>query len=67
LAKQVAKTVEPQAPTEAELKLKQEAENAKNKLIAEIKQFKIEDEAQTDEEAENPRVQKFVVNNPVKI
>lgn len=67
MAKQVAKTVEPQAPTEAELKLKQEAENAKNKLIAEIKQFKIEDEAQTDEEAENPRVQKFVVNNPVKI
>jgi len=56
------------APTEAELKLKEEAELAKKKLIEEIKQFKTEDEAtDANEEPEDPRVQKFTVLNPVKI
>lgn len=56
------------APTEAELKLKEEAELAKKKLIEDIKKFKTEDEV-TDaaEEPEDPRVQKFTVLNPVKI
>jgi len=37
-------------------------------LIEEIKQFKTEDpERETDEEPEDPRVQKFTVLNPVKI
>ena len=45
------------APTEAELKLKEEAELAKKKLIEEIKQFKTEDEAtDANEEPEDPRV-----------
>ena len=48
----------PAAPTDAEKKLKEEAEKAKNQLLEEIKQFKVED--QTDEgeeqEKEDPRV-----------
>jgi hypothetical protein len=56
------------APTDAEIKLKEEAEIAKKKLIEEIKQFKTEDDgAEAVEEPEDPRVQKFTVLNPVKI
>ena len=55
-------------PTEAELKLKDEAELAKKKLIEEIKQFRTEDsEKEAIEEPEDPRVQKFTVLLPVKI
>jgi len=38
-------------------------------LIAEIKQFKVEDDTKDSDEQqpEDPRVQKFVVQNPVKI
>jgi hypothetical protein len=55
-------------PTNAELKLKEDADLAKKKLIEEIKQFKTEDPQGDDtEEVEDPRVQKFTVLNPVKI
>lgn len=60
----------PSEPTEAEKRLKEEAEVAKNKLIEEIKGFKVEDEkllVEEGEEVEDPRVQKFTVQNPVKI
>jgi hypothetical protein len=44
-------------PTEAELKLKEEAEHAKKMLIEEIKQFQSEDSAKESEvEQEDPRV-----------
>lgn len=62
-----AKHVEPAAPTEAELKLKQDAENAKKKLMEEIKQFKVSDDNNSEDEPDDPRVQKFVVTNPVKV
>lgn len=46
-----------QEPTEAELKLKEEAELAKIKLIEEIKQFKTDDEVKdAADEPEDPRV-----------
>ena len=59
----------PSEPTDAEKRLKEEAEIAKNQLIAEIKGFKVEDEKLLVEETEieDPRVQKFTVQNPVKI
>ena len=55
--------------TDAEKKLKEEAEKAKTKLIDEINSFKVEDtKGQTTEpEQEYPRVQKFLVQNPVKV
>ena len=55
--------------TDAEKKLKEEAEKAKTKLIDEINSFKVEDtKGQTTEpEQEDPRVQKFLVQNPVKV
>lgn len=59
--------ITPSEPTEAELRLKEEAENAKTKLIEEIKQFKLDDQPDQEDEAEDPRVQKFLVTNPVKI
>jgi len=58
------------APTEAELKLKEEADIAKTKLIKEIQDLKLGDEAvvgDLENEKEDPRVQKFNVINPVKI
>lgn len=57
------------APTDAELKLKEEAELAKKKLIEEINQFKVEESPSSvhEEEEEDPKVQKFMVLNPVKI
>ena len=56
-------------PTEAEKKLKEEAEKAKTKLLEEIKSFKTEDQEQevNTEEEEDPRVKKFTVTNPVKV
>ena len=57
-------------PTEAEAQLKAEADKAKNQLLDEIKQFKVPDEdaaADEEPEAEDPRVQKLTVQNPVKI
>jgi len=57
-------------PSEAEAQLAAEADKAKNQLLEEIKQFKVpDDEAAADEEPEqeDPRVQKFTVQNPVKI
>jgi hypothetical protein len=53
-------------PTNAELQLKEEAENAKTKLIEEIQQFKLTDLDDNEEEID-PRVAKFNVSNPVKI
>lgn len=64
------KPIVPASPTDAELRLKEEAEKAKNQLIAEIKNFKVEDEkllVEEGEDVEDPRVQKFSVQNPVKI
>jgi hypothetical protein len=51
------------------LRLKEEAENAKTKLIEEIKNFKVEDSSavEVENEPEDPRVQKFTVLNPTKI
>lgn len=60
----------PSEPTEAEKRLKQEAETAKTKLIEEIKNFKIDETlvaAAEEEHTEDPRVQKFTVTNPVKV
>jgi demethoxyubiquinone hydroxylase (CLK1/Coq7/Cat5 family) len=43
--------------TEAEKRLKEEAERAKNKLLQEIKQFKVdENEEEQTAEPEDPRV-----------
>lgn len=66
------KVYEPSKPhemTDAEKKLKEEAEKAKTKLIDEINSFKIEDPKtdSSEPEQEDPRVQKFLVQNPVKI
>lgn len=59
----------PSEPTEAEKRLKEEAEKAKTQLIQEIQKFKVEDETTEEDvpEPEDPRVQKFTVQNPVKI
>ena len=48
----------PNEPTEAEKKLKEDAENAKTKLIEDIKNFKVDDDnaEQQIEEPEDPRV-----------
>jgi hypothetical protein len=54
--------------TEAEKRLEEEAERAKTKLLEEIKQFKVEDDAaEEDVEKEDERVQKFAVVDPVKV
>ena len=46
-----------QTPSDAELKLKEDAENAKTKLIEEIKNFKVADNQQEEHtEEEDPRV-----------
>lgn len=56
-------------PTDAEKRLKQEADLAKSKLFDEINQFKVGDtrEASTEAEVEDPRIKKFEVTNPAKI
>ena len=56
-------------PTDAERRLKQEADLAKSKLFDEINQFKVDDnlEAATQAEVEDPRVKKFEVTNPAKV
>jgi hypothetical protein len=59
----------PEEPTEAELRLKQEAEYANKKLIEDINKFKVDDEhfSRSEEEVEDPRVKKFEVKEPTKI
>lgn len=64
----MAAPVTPSEPTDAEKKLKEEAERAKTQLIQEIQKFKTTDDGDKDiDEPENPRVLKFKVSNPVKI
>lgn len=65
-----AVVLSPGEPTEAEKKLEEDANNAKNKLINEIKQFKVDDDIllkDGEAEPEDPRVQQFTVTNPVKV
>lgn len=61
----------PPAPSDSERYLKEEAERAKNKLISDLKDLKIDedmsDQQQIESELENPRVKKFMVSNPQKI
>lgn len=57
--------------TDAELKLKEETEKAKRELIDQIKNFNADDaEAailESEDQPEDPRVQKFTVTDPVKV
>jgi len=53
----------------AEQKLQEQTDNAKNKLLEEIKQFQVEDpyNGEEEEEQEDPRVKMFAVFNPMKV
>lgn len=54
---------EPEAKTEAQLRLIEEAEIAKKKLLQEIKEFKVDDKAAEEEEEEDlPILKKFSVS-----
>lgn len=57
--------------TNAEKKLKEEAEIAKNQLLKEIKQFHVDDsehqEMVVSQEDEDPRAEKFTVQQPTKV
>ena len=60
-----------QVQTNAEKKLKEEAEIAKHQLLKEIKQFHVDDsehqEMIVSQEDEDPRAQKFTVQQPIKV